>query len=451
MHDKRMLITKVHGREILDSRGNPTVEVEVTLDDTVTGRAAVPSGASTGVREALELRDGDTKRYLGKGVTKAVANVNGEIAKALVGKGAEQRANDEQMIALDATPNKGRLGANALLGVSMALARATAQATRTPLYVHLAQLFEQRNQSNNNPFDTFHGSGTLLPVPMMNILNGGAHADSSVDFQEFMVMPVGAGSFADAVRTGAEIFHALRGILKKQGYSTGVGDEGGFAPSLKSNQQALDVVLEAVSKAGYKAGENVYLALDVAASELWNEDGKKYEFKKSGEQTRTADAMVKMYEDWVRQYPIISIEDGLGESDWDGWKTLTSALGGRIQIVGDDLFVTNPEILSRGIKEKVANSILVKLNQIGTVTETLDAVAMARDAGYTSVISHRSGETEDTTIADLAVGTGAGQIKTGSASRTDRVAKYNQLLRIEEELGAAAKYAGRAAIKQLVR
>jgi len=264
-------------------------------------------------------------------------------------------------------------------------------------------------------------------------------------------MPVGAGSFADAVRTGAEIFHALRGILKKQGYSTGVGDEGGFAPSLKSNQQALDVVLEAVSKAGYKAGENVYLALDVAASELWNEDGKKYEFKKSGEQTRTADAMVKMYEDWVRQYPIFSIEDGLGESDWDGWKTLTSALGGRIQIVGDDLFVTNPEILSRGIKEKVANSILVKLNQIGTVTETLDAVAMARDAGYTSVISHRSGETEDTTIADLAVGTGAGQIKTGSASRTDRVAKYNQLLRIEEELGAAAKYAGRAAIKQLVR
>src|SRR6188768_758081 len=378
-----MQITKVHGREILDSRGNPTVEVEVTLDDTTTGRAAVPSGASTGVREALELRDGDGKRYLGKGVTKAVAHVNGELAKALTGQAADQRAIDRQMIALDGTPNKGRLGANALLGVSMALARAGAYAARVPLYAHLARLYDEPgNRRTGEPGNP----GGLLPVPMMNILNGGAHADSSVDFQEFMVMPVGAGSFADAVRTGAEIFHALRGILKKQGYSTGVGDEGGFAPSLKSNQQALDVVLEAVSKAGYTAGENIYLALDVAASELWNEDGKKYEFKKSGEQTRTADAMVKMYEDWVRQYPIISIEDGLGESDWDGWKTLTSALGGRIQIVGDDLFVSNPEILARGIKETVANSILVKLNQIGTVTETLDAVAMARDAGYTSVI-----------------------------------------------------------------
>ena len=433
-----MQITAVKGREILDSRGNPTVEVEVTLDGTVTGRAAVPSGASTGVREALELRDGDKRRYLGKGVTKAVANVNGEIAAALKGREAAQRAVDEQMIALDGTPNKGRLGANALLGVSMALARAGAEAAGVPLYSHLARLYDEPGNL-----------GGLLPVPMMNILNGGAHADSSVDFQEFMVMPVGAGSFADAVRMGAEIFHALRGILKKQGYSTGVGDEGGFAPSLKSNQQALDVVLEAVSKAGYKAGENIYLALDVAASELWNEDARKYEFKKSGEATRTADAMVKMYEDWVRQYPIISIEDGLGESDWDGWKTLTSALGGRIQIVGDDLFVTNPEILARGIKERVGNSILVKLNQIGTVSETLDAVRMARDAGYTSVISHRSGETEDTTIADLAVGTSAGQIKTGSASRTDRVAKYNQLIRIEEELGAAARYAGRAAVKQL--
>ena len=434
-----MQITAVKGREILDSRGNPTVEVEVTLDGTVTGRAAVPSGASTGVREALELRDGDKQRYLGKGVTKAVANVNGEIAAALKGREAAQRAVDEQMIALDGTPNKGRLGANALLGVSMALARANANAAGVPLYVHAAGLYEKK--AGARP--------ALLPVPMMNILNGGAHADSSVDFQEFMVMPVGASSFAEGLRMGAEIFHTLRGILKKKGYSTGVGDEGGFAPSLKSNREAVDVVLEAVAQAGYKAGENIYLALDVAASELWVEDDKKYEFKKSGEPTRTADGMVKMYEDWVRQYPIISIEDGLGESDWDGWKAITSALGGKIQIVGDDLFVTNPEILARGIREKVANSILVKLNQIGTVTETLDAVAMARDAGYTSVISHRSGETEDTTIADLAVATAAGQIKTGSASRSDRVAKYNQLLRIEEELGSAARYAGRTAIRQL--
>jgi enolase len=423
-----MKITRVHGREILDSRGNPTVEVEVTLDDRITGRAAVPSGASTGVREALELRDGDAKRYLGKGVTKAVT-----------GKDADQRAIDAQMIALDGTPNKGRLGANALLGVSMALARAGAMAANVPLYVHAARLYEKKTDARSS----------LLPVPMMNILNGGAHADSSVDFQEFMVMPVGASTFAEGLRTGAEIFHTLRGILKKKGYATGVGDEGGFAPSLKSNREAVDVVLEAVTRAGYKPGDNVYLALDVAASELWNESARHYEFKKSGEPTRTADEMVKMYEDWTRQYPIISIEDGLGESDWDGWKTITTALGKKVQIVGDDLFVTNPEILARGIKEHVANSILVKLNQIGTVTETLDAVAMARDAGYTSVISHRSGETEDTTIADLAVATSAGQIKTGSASRTDRVAKYNQLLRIEEELGGAARYAGRAALKQL--
>lgn len=434
-----MQITAVKGREILDSRGNPTVEVDVTLDGTVTGRAAVPSGASTGVREALELRDGDKKRYLGKGVTRAVANINGEIARAVTGKAADQRAIDQQMIALDGTPNKGRLGANALLGVSMALARANAIAAGRPLYVHLAGLYEKKGDAKPS----------LLPVPMMNILNGGAHADSSVDFQEFMVMPIGASSFAEGLRMGAEIFHTLRGILKKKGYSTGVGDEGGFAPSLKSNREAVDVVLEAVAQAGYKAGDNVYLALDVAASELWVEADKKYEFKKSGEPSRTADEMVKMYEDWVRQYPIASIEDGLGESDWDGWKTITTALGRRVQIVGDDLFVTNPEILARGIKETVANSILVKLNQIGTVTETLDAVAMARDAGYTSVISHRSGETEDTTIADLAVATSAGQIKTGSASRTDRVAKYNQLLRIEEELGANAKYAGRSALRQL--
>jgi enolase len=434
-----MQIATVHGREILDSRGNPTVEVDVTLEGGVMGRAAVPSGASTGVREALELRDGDKKRYLGKGVLKAVGNVNGEIAAALAGKAADQRAVDAAMIALDGTPNKGRLGANALLGVSMAVARAGALAAGVPLYTHLARLYEKKDQA----------AGSILPVPMITILNGGAHADSSVDFQEFMVMPLGAASFGDALRIGAEIFHTLRGILKKKGYATGVGDEGGFAPSLKSNREAVDLVLEAVAQAGYEAGGNVFLALDVAASELWVEGDKRYEFKKSGEKARTADEMVALYEDWVRQYPIISIEDGLAEGDWDGWKTLSTALGKRVQIVGDDLFVTNPEILKRGINEKVANSILVKLNQIGTVTETLDAVAMARDAGYTSVISHRSGETEDTTIADLAVGTGAGQIKTGSASRTDRVAKYNQLLRIEEALGAAGNYAGRSAIKQL--
>ena len=431
-----MKIQTVRGREILDSRGNPTVEVDVTLEGGALGRAAVPSGASTGQREALELRDGDKKRYLGKGVTKAVAHVNGELAKTLVGRDSDQRSIDTAMIQLDGTPNKGRLGANALLGVSMAVARANAAAEGVPLYKHAARLYGST-------------AGTLLPVPMMNILNGGAHADSSVDIQEFMVMPVGAASFADGLRMGAEIFHTLRGILKKKGYSTGVGDEGGFAPSLKSNREAIDVVLEAVAQAGYTAGTSVYLALDVAASELWVEADRKYEFKKSGEPARTADEMVKMYEDWVRQYPIVSIEDGLGEGDWDGWKTITTALGAKVQIVGDDLFVTNPEILARGISEHVANSILVKLNQIGTVTETLDAVGMARRANYTSVISHRSGETEDTTIADLAVGTSAGQIKTGSASRTDRIAKYNQLLRIEEALGSAATYAGRAALRQL--
>jgi enolase len=426
----------VKGREIIDSRGNPTVEVDVVLEGGAFGRAAVPSGASTGQREALELRDGDKKRYFGKGVTKAVSNINGEIAKALAGRDPDQRAVDTLMIQLDGTPNKGRLGANALLGVSMALARANAVAARLPLYTHLGKLYSG-------------SSGTVLPVPMMNILNGGAHADSSVDFQEFMVMPLGARSIADAVRCGAEIFHTLRGILKKKGYSTGVGDEGGFAPSLKSNQEAVDVVLEAIVQAGYKPGETVYVALDVASSELWNDDTKSYEFKKSKDKTRTADEMVALYEDWVRQYPIISIEDGLAEGDWDGWKTLTRALGSRVQLVGDDVFVTNPEILQRGIKEGIANALLVKLNQIGTVSETLDAVAMARDAGYASVISHRSGETEDTTIADLAVATDAGQIKTGSASRTDRIAKYNQLLRIEEELGASGRYAGTNAVRQL--
>ena len=433
-----MKIQSVHGREILDSRGNPTVEVDVTLEGGAFGRAAVPSGASTGEREALELRDGDKKRYLGKGVRNAVAHVNGEIAKTLAGRENDQRTIDRVLIDLDGTPTKGRLGANAILGVSMALARASAAAARTPLYLHLAHLFGDNRAIS-------------LPAPMMNILNGGAHADSSVDFQEFMVMPLAASSFAEAVRTGAEIFHTLRGILKKKGYATGVGDEGGFAPSLSSNREALDVVMEAVGQAGYKAGSDVFIALDVAASELWNQGARTYEFKKSGERSRTADEMVALYEDWVGNYPIVSIEDGLAEEDWDGWKSLTGALGDRVQIVGDDVFVTNPAILRRGIDEGIGNAVLVKLNQIGTVTETLDAMAMARDAGYASVISHRSGETEDTTIADLAVATGAGQIKTGSASRSDRVAKYNQLLRIEEELGASARYAGRQAIKQVRR
>jgi len=429
-----MKIQKVHGREILDSRGNPTVEVEVTLEGGAFGRAAVPSGASTGQREALELRDGDKKRYLGKSVSRAVANVNDELAKALAGRDADQRAVDRFMIDTDGTPNKGRIGANALLGVSMALARAAAAAAGIPLYEHLGNLYPG-------------GKGFSLPVPMLNILNGGAHADSSVDFQEFMVMPAGASSFREGLRYGVEIFHALRGILKKKGHSTGVGDEGGFAPNLSSNQEAVDLVLEAITQAGYKAGSDVYIALDVAASELWNEETRKYDFKKSGEKTRTADEMVALWQDWVRQYPIVSIEDGLAEGDWDGWKAVTTALGSRIQLVGDDVFVTNPEIFRRGIDEHVGNAILVKLNQIGTLSETLDAVAMARDAGYAAVISHRSGETEDTTIADLAVGTGAGQIKTGSASRSDRTAKYNQLLRIEEELGNRASYAGKAAIR----
>ncbi len=430
-----MQITRVHGREILDSRGNPTVEVDVTAG-TAFGRAGVPSGASTGQREALELRDGDKRRYLGKGVRKAVAHINGEIAGALTGAELDQRAIDQTMIALDGTPSKSRLGANALLGVSMAAAKAAAVAEGRPLYEHLARL------SGRAAGDTY-----LLPVPMMNILNGGAHADSSVDLQEFMVMPVGAPTFAEALRAGAEIFHALRAILKKAGHSTGVGDEGGFAPNLRSNREALDVVLEAIAKAGYSAGENIFIALDVASSELW--DNGTYVFKKSGEPTRTSAQMVELWTDWVRQYPIVSIEDGLAEGDWDGWKALTRALGERVQLVGDDVFVTNPEILKRGIADGVANALLVKLNQIGTVSETLDAIAMARNAGYGTIISHRSGETEDSTIADLAVGTSAGQIKTGSASRSDRVAKYNQLLRIEEELGSAARYAGRSAIRQL--
>jgi len=427
-----MKITKVHGREILDSRGNPTVEAEVTLADGAFGRAAVPSGASTGEREALELRDGDKARYGGKGVRRAVANVNGEIARAIVGGEFDQRALDGRMIAIDGTPTKSRLGANALLGVSMAAARADAASRRVPLYRHLAALYGT---------DQF-----TLPVPMMNILNGGAHADSSVDFQEFMVMPLNATSFAEGLRWGAEIFHALRGILKKRGQSTGVGDEGGFAPNLTSNREAVEVVLTAIDAAGLKAGDEVAMALDVASSELWAGGGK-YTFKKSGEPERTSEQMVRLYEDWVRQYPIVSIEDGVAESDWDGWRQLTAAIGDRVQLVGDDVFVTNPEILQRGIADGVGNALLVKLNQIGTVTETLDAVRMAADARYATIISHRSGETEDSTIADLAVGTAAGQIKTGSASRTDRICKYNQLLRIEEELGAAARFAGRAALR----
>ena len=399
----------------------------------------VPSGASTGTREALELRDKDPKRYGGKGVRKAVGHINDEIAKAIKGQSADQRALDERLLALDGTPNKSRLGANALLGVSMAVAHASAAAAGQPLYEYLATLVPPAAKSG----------GPLLPVPMMNILNGGAHADTNVDFQEFMVMPIGAATFAEALRAGAETFHALRGLLKKRGLTTGVGDEGGFAPSLSSNREAVELVLEAIQAAGYKAGENMFVAMDVAASEFWDEKAGGYDLSKSGEGAKTPDQMIALYEDWCRQYPIISIEDGLAEADWPGWQRLTTALGAKIQLVGDDIFVTNPAILRKGIDEKIGNALLVKLNQIGTVTETLDAMEMARQAGYASVASHRSGETEDTTIADLAVATCAGQIKTGSASRSDRTAKYNQLLRIEEALGAKAKYAGRAAIRQL--
>ena len=427
-----MKISSVHAREILDSRGNPTVEVSVKLDGGAGGRAAVPSGASTGVREALELRDGDKNRYGGKGVLNAVRHVNGELAKAIVGSDLDQRTLDRRMIELDGTPTKSRLGANALLGVSMAFAHAAAAARHRPLFQDLA---------------VAGGGGHVLPAPMMNILNGGAHADSNVDVQEFMVMPLGASTFADALRAGAEIFHALRASLRKRGLSTGVGDEGGFAPSLKSNREALDIVMEAVTRAGYTPGRDVFLAIDVASSELW--EAGKYVFKKSGEKERTAEQMIAMFGEWVRDYPIVSIEDGVAEEDWRGWQLLTKELGERVQLVGDDVFVTNPEILRKGIDEGVGNALLVKLNQIGTVTETLDAMSIARDAGYACIVSHRSGETEDVTIADLAVATDAGQIKTGSASRTDRVAKYNQLLRIEEALGSSGRYAGRSAVRQL--
>ncbi|MEZ5294202.1 MAG: phosphopyruvate hydratase [Vicinamibacterales bacterium] len=430
-----MHIVDIRGREILDSRGNPTVEVDVLLDNGARGRAAVPSGASTGEREALELRDGDKARFLGKGVTRAVGHVNGEIRSAVVNRDWTQRDLDRALIALDGTPAKGRLGANAILGVSMAALKAGAERAGLPLYAHIA-------------VEAGATGGYRLPVPMMNILNGGAHADTNVDFQEFMVMPVGFPSFKEALRAGTEIFHALRAILKGRGLATGVGDEGGFAPNLKSNKDALDAVMEAIGTAGFKAGNDVYIALDCAASEFGNADGR-YEFHKSGEPGRDSEGMVALYEDWCRQYPILSIEDGCAEGDWRGWKLLTQALGTRVQLVGDDVFVTNPSILERGIADGVANALLVKLNQIGTVSETLDAIAMASKAGYRSVISHRSGETEDATIADLAVGTSAGQIKTGSASRSDRIAKYNQLLRIEEALGDGAVYAGRAAIAQL--
>jgi len=427
-----MEIIKVVGREILDSRGNPTVEADVHLADGSIGRAAVPSGASTGEHEAVELRDNDKSRFLGKGTTKAVAHINDQIAKAVIGMEAEEQAAvDGAMIELDGTPNKGKLGANAILAVSMATARAAAVSGMTPLYRYLGGI-----------------NGNLLPVPQMNILNGGAHADNSVDPQEFMIVPLGAATFAEALRWGAETFHTLKGVLKKRGYSTAVGDEGGFAPNLKSNEEALEVVLEAINKAGYKPGEQIAIALDPAASEFYDAEKKKYVFKKSDKSERTAEEMVEFYADWVSKYPIVSIEDGMAEDDWDGWKVMTDALGKKIQLVGDDIFVTNTERFAMGIERGVTNSILIKLNQIGSVTETLACIAMATNAGYTSVISHRSGETEDAFIADLAVATRAGQIKTGSASRTDRICKYNQLLRIEEELGAAAQYAGRKAFRQ---
>jgi len=434
-------ITRVHARQVLDSRGNPTIEADVYVGAGVRGRAAVPSGASTGEHEALELRDGDKSKYLGKGVLKAVANANNEIAKAVFGlDAADQRALDKRMVELDGTPTKSRLGANAILAVSMAAARAAAAALNLPLYKNLARYSSD-------------ATANLLPCPMMNILNGGAHADSSVDFQEFMVMPVGAPSFSEALRWGVEIFHALKTALKKHGYSTAVGDEGGFAPSCKSNEEAIQIVLEAIAAAGYKPGEQVSIALDPAASEFYDKASGNYVFKKSDKSAHSSEAMVEYWTKWAGKYPIISIEDGMGEDDWPGWKKLTEKLGSRnsskkIQLVGDDIFVTNTEIFARGINQGIANAILIKLNQIGTVSETIDAIELARKAGYNSVISHRSGETEDTFIADLAVATAAGQIKTGSASRTDRIAKYNQLLRIEEELGPAARFHGKAVLGQ---
>jgi enolase len=422
-------IADVKALEVLDSRGNPTVAVDVVLESGAVGSAMVPSGASTGTREAIELRDGDKSRYLGKGVTQAVANVNGELRSAVIGlDAADQAALDRKMIELDGTDNKGRLGANAILGVSLAAARASAAEAGQPLYRHL-------NKSGE----------FILPVPMMNIINGGAHADNSVDMQEFMILPVGAPSFREALRYGAEVFHALKKVLSDRGLATGVGDEGGFAPNLPSNESAIEVILEAIAKAGYKAGQDIFLGLDVASSEFY-EDGQ-YNLESEGKKF-TSEQFVDYLAAWVDKYPIISIEDGLAEGDWHGWGIITDKLGSRIQLVGDDLFVTNPTILKQGIEAKVANSILIKVNQIGTLTETLEAIAMAHAAGYTSVMSHRSGETEDTTIADLAVACGTGQIKTGSLSRSDRVAKYNRLLKIEAELGDKARYAGKSAFKR---
>ena len=425
------MIVDVHGREVLDSRGNPTVEVEVLLESGATGAAIVPSGASTGTREAVELRDGDPKRFLGKGVTKAVRNVNRVIAPKLLGYDAtEQVLVDRMLIDLDGTGNKGKLGANAILGASIAVARAAAEACGLPLYRYLGGV-----------------GGCTLPVPMMNILNGGSHADNNMDIQEFMVMPVGARSFTEALRMGVETFHNLKKVLKGKGLNTNVGDEGGFAPQLRSNAEAIEVILEAISKAGFAPGKDICVALDSAASEF-HEKGK-YVFRKSDKSKRDSAQMVKFYEDLCRQYPIVSIEDGFSEDDWEGWKMFTDAMGRKIQIVGDDIFVTNPSILRKGIAKGVANSVLIKLNQIGTVTETIEAIEMAKRAGWTAVVSHRSGETEDSTISDLVVGLSTGQIKTGSASRTDRIAKYNQLLRIEEELGPAARFDGRGVFYNL--
>ncbi len=422
-------ITDIVAREILDSRGNPTIEVEVYLETGAMGRAAVPSGASTGSREALELRDSKRKRYGRKGVRQAVGNVNEIIAPHLLGlESSRQVAIDLAMLELDNTANKKRLGANAILGVSMAVARATAEELQLPLYSYLGGV-----------------NAKVLPLPMMNILNGGAHADNNVDIQEFMILPVGAPSFAEALRMGAETFHALKAVLREQGLQTAVGDEGGFAPSLRSNEEAMEVILEGIVKAGYRPGKDIAIGIDAAASEFYSRRKKKYILGAEKKPEMSAEQLIALYSDWVGKYPLISIEDGLDESDWKGWKKLTRALGDRIQLVGDDIFVTNTAILARGIKKKIANSILVKLNQIGTVTETMEAVEMAHRAAYTAVISHRSGETEDTTIADLAVALNTGQLKTGAPSRSDRVAKYNQLLRIEEELGPAARYAGRKA------
>lgn len=418
------VIKKVHAREILDSRGNPTIEVDIVLEDGTLGRAAVPSGASTGEREAVELRDGDKKRYLGKGVSKAVDNVNRLIAKKISGMDClDQVTLDEMIIKLDGSKNKSKLGANALLGVSLAAAQAAANYLKQPLYKYIGGV-----------------NAKTLPVPMMNIINGGRHADNTVDFQEFMIIPAGAKSFSEALRCGVEIFHCLRTVLHKKNYNTNVGDEGGFAPNLKSNEEAIEVILEAIDKSGYKSGKDVFIGLDSASSEMWKNG--KYEFYKSHIPDKTPEQMVALYEKLVKDYPILSIEDGMAENDWNGWKLLTDSLGKKVQIVGDDLFVTNTEILQKGIDKKIANSILVKVNQIGTLTETLNCIELAKTNNYTCVISHRSGETEDTTISDIAVATNAGQIKTGSLSRTDRVAKYNQLLRIEEELGSAAVYPG---------